>query len=192
MTQKLMAYDDVTQRLVRTDKEPSDIGVLDSSRVGCDTVPSGVSTYTVTYTSPLPDTDYTINASWENTVDATPLFQPITITNKTVNGFTALWNSSLDTANYDLCYNAGTSGFANVSGTETLGNGVSSVVIPLNPVFTNTDYSVVATIANLVDGTPQFQSALVTSKTTSGFTVKWNVPTDSTNYTLEYQVTVYS
>jgi len=67
-------------------------------------ISSGQATLTVTFTSTVPDTNYTVAANFQNTTDTNPQFQPITITAKTTGGFTAKWNANTDTANYSLTY----------------------------------------------------------------------------------------
>ena len=139
MAERILAYDDVEERMVRTTKDPSDIASGADSRIGCETVGSGVKTLSATYTTPLADTNYSLNVSWENTVDASPLFQPFMITTKLTTGFTIEWSVDTDTTNYELCYNASTNGFANVSGTEIIANGASSKVVVINPALANTN-----------------------------------------------------
>ena len=192
MADRIIAFDDVNERFVRTTKDPSDIASGADSRIGCETIASGVSTLSATYSTALADTNYSLNLSWENTVDATPLFQPFTVTAKSTTGFTIEWNIDTDSTNYELCYNASTNGFANVSGTETVGNGVSSKAVVINPPLADTNFSVVATISNTVDSGTQYQTPVITTKTTGGFTAKWNAPTDSANYVVEYQITNFS
>lgn len=65
---------------------------------------SGTTSIVVTLSDPLPDINYAVVATFINTVDGSPTFQPITITSQTTSGFTASWNSPLPTANYSLSY----------------------------------------------------------------------------------------
>jgi len=192
MAARIIAYDDVNERFVRTTKDPSDIASGADSRIGCETISSGVKTLSATYSTPLADTNYSLNLSWENIVDATPLFQPFIVTVKTTTGFTVEWNVNTDSVNYELCYNASTNGFANLSGTEAVGSGVSSKAVIINPALGSTNFSVVATISNTIDAGTQFQTPVITTKTTGGFTAKWNAPTDSANYVIEYQITNFA
>lgn len=103
MGQKVMAFDDVTERLIRTDKNPATIG---NNRTDCVTVSNATTSVTTVFSSALLDTNYVVTANFQNEVDTNPLFQPITITNKTTGGFTAKWNSPVDSVNYELCYTA--------------------------------------------------------------------------------------
>lgn len=68
------------------------------------TLSSGVATVTVTFTSNVPDASYTVNATLQNTSDTNVQYQPVTITGKTLSGFTAKWNANTDSANYVLNY----------------------------------------------------------------------------------------
>ena len=190
MAKRVIAFDDVTERLVRTDKDPANIvgATSGNNRADCEAVTNGTTTKTVTFSSALPDTNYTVNATFQNTVDANPLFQPVTVTNKTTTGFTAKWNTPVDTANYELCYTASPTGFAQASGIETLASGIATKVITINPPFSDTSFVVTATFSNTVDANPLYQPVTITGKTISSFTSKWNGNTDSANYALEYHV----
>lgn len=194
MAQRVMAYDDTEERLVRTDKDPATIGSITgagNNRAACEALGNGVTSVTVTFSSALPDTNYTINANFQNTTDSDPIYQPITVTNKTTTGFTAKWNIPTDTTNYELCYTASPSGFSQVSNVESLSSGVSSVTVgSISPPFGNTSFVVTATFSNTVDTVPLYQPVTITSKTTTGFTAKWNASTDSANYSLEYHIAV--
>jgi hypothetical protein len=59
---------------------------------------------TVTFSSALNDTNYQVVAVMVNVTDSSPQFQPITITAKTTDDFTAKWNSPVDGNNYILSY----------------------------------------------------------------------------------------
>lgn len=65
---------------------------------------SGVATLVVTFSSALPSANYSVNATMSNVIDASPQFQPITITAKSTTGFTATWNANTDSANYKIEY----------------------------------------------------------------------------------------
>lgn len=194
MARRVLAYDDVEEREVRTDKDPDTIGSITgagNNRAACETLGNGVSTKTVTFSSALPDTNYTVNANFQNITDTNPLYQPITVTNKTTGGFTAKWNNPTDSTNYELCYTASPSGFSQVSDVENIGSGVTTVTVSgISPPFGNTSFVVTATFSNTVDASPIYQPVTVTNKTTTGFTAKWNNNTDTANYSLEYHIAV--
>lgn len=76
----------------------------DFIRSGVPTIGSGVATLTVTFSSVVPSTSYSVNATMQNVTDSTPQFQPVTVTAKTTSGFTVKWNANTDTANYLLNY----------------------------------------------------------------------------------------
>lgn len=65
---------------------------------------AGTTSKVITFGSPRGSPSYRILLSLENETDALPQFQTFTITNKTVNGFTASWNYPLDSNNYSLGY----------------------------------------------------------------------------------------
>lgn len=146
-------------------------------------------TRTITFPSPLSNTNYIVNVTMVNTVDSNPQFQPVDVTNKTVNGFTISWNFPLDTGNYAIDYVVPLvqSQIAEVA----LGSGATSVSVTLPIPLTNTNYVITGTIVDTTDSNPQFQSILITSKTNTGFVAKWNMPTDTANYALDYNVAYY-
>ena len=63
------------------------------------------------------------------------------------------------------------------------------MVVTLPFAFADTSYIVSPSFANLTDADPQFQPITITNKTTTNFTASWNVPTDSSNYYLQYIAT---
>ena len=192
MAQKVVAWDDVTDRLKRTDKDPADITGGSAFRAACATVTNGTTSVTVTFSSVFADTSYSANATFENTTDTNPQFQPVTITNKTISGFTATWNAPVDSGNYLLCYSASPLGATTIAGVESLGNGVTSKAVTLSPVQSSTNYAIVTNFNNSIDSEPTYQPMAITSKSTSGFTITWNTPTDSVNYSLEFQISVFT
>lgn len=101
-------YDNTTQAFRYVDDlgNDSSIGSGDTYRSGTASIASGVATKAVTFSSALPSTNYSITCTLMNTTDASPQFQPITITAKSTTGFTASWNTNTDSANYNLEYSA--------------------------------------------------------------------------------------
>lgn len=73
-------------------------------RAESDAISSGVSQHAVSFSSAMANTNYSIQAAISNTVDADPIFLQIVAITKTVNGFTALFNATTDSANYVLEY----------------------------------------------------------------------------------------
>ncbi len=194
MAQKVAAWDDTTNHFVRTDKDPASIGTggIDGTRAGSDSVSNGATSLAITFSSALADTSYTVNCNFHNTTDSSPIFQSVMIKDKTTTGFTAFWNAPVDTANYEISYAASPFGAATAAGSETIGSGASSKAITLSPAQSNTDYAINANFQNSTDSNPVFQSITITSKATTGFTVKWNIPTDTANYLLEFHIAVFN
>jgi len=159
-----------------------------NSRSDCVTISNGVTSKVVTFSSSLPDTNYSVNVTILNSTDTNPLFQPVFVTAKTVGGFTAEFNVPTDSANYELCYNASPDGFSFISSTDSIVQGATSKSVTLSPTLSTADYAITVSFFNSVDSSPAFQPLTVTSKTTSGFTATWNLPTDSANYNLEYHI----
>jgi hypothetical protein len=152
-------------------------------------IPISTTSIVVTFDTPLPSAVYTILAQMVNVTDADPEFQPITITNKTVSGFTAKWNRPTDTANYLIDYIV--AGAQEQMGEAVIGITGTSVTVTLPVPLASSSYVVIGEFVNTVDPTPQFQPVTVTNKTASAFTVSWNAPVDTSNYRLAYQVATY-
>jgi len=60
----------------------------------------------VTLSEAFPDNNYAVTPVMLNTVDGSPVYQPVIITAQSGTGFTASWNSPLLTGNYKLVYTA--------------------------------------------------------------------------------------
>ena len=73
-------------------------------RAGSQSIGSGVTTVSVTYSSAMPNTSYAITCNFVNTTDTNVQFQPIEITAFSTTGFTAKWNGATATANYSLMW----------------------------------------------------------------------------------------
>jgi hypothetical protein len=78
------------------------------------------------------------------------------------------------------------------AGRETVSSSATTVNVTFSTALDNTSYAVVCTWQNTTDATPQFQPIVITALSTSGFTARWNVPTDSANYSLNWQVLVFA
>lgn len=76
----------------------------ENRRAGFAAATLGSTSLAVTYSSPMPDSHYVLSVSWSNQTDTYPDFQPVTITSKTLTGFTASWNSPLVSSNMVLYY----------------------------------------------------------------------------------------
>jgi hypothetical protein len=71
-------------------------------RVGRDSVANLATTHTVTFTDDMPTTNYTVQATLENTTDTPPSQYSLIVSGKTVNGFTVTFSGAMDSANYEL------------------------------------------------------------------------------------------
>lgn len=77
-----------------------------------------------------------------------------------------------------------------LDGEASIGSAQSSLVVsfPATLQTGNTTPKVVAWMVNTTDTDPQFQPIEITVRSATGFTAKWNAPTDSANYKLAYVV----
>lgn len=172
------------------------IGVLDAAITGGgggDTfttgnvaLTNGTTTQAVTFSTAFGTTNYRVVPSFENDTDPNPQFQPITITNKLTTGFTATWNAPLDSGNYSLNYLALID--SNDAGSQALTIGTQTQTITFGTARGTPLYKPIVIMENTVDPNPQYQPITITNKTVNGFTVKWNAPLDSSNYTLDWIV----
>jgi hypothetical protein len=74
------------------------------------------------------------------------------------------------------------------AGTSNISDAASSLTVAFSTAVADTAYRVAANFINTNDSDPIFLSGMVTSKTVNGFTMKFNAPTDSANYKLEYSI----
>ena len=160
-------------------------GGSNSGTTGSTVLTNGVTSQVITISPAQPSTNYVVVATLVNLVDASPSFQPVLITAKTNSSFTVQFNSPLDSANYKLDWKILNSSSAGMQVKETAISISSTTINVTFPIaFATTSYVVTAELVNYTDSNPQFQSIVITAKTTTGFTAQWNAPTDSANYLL--------
>ncbi len=86
----------------------------------------------------------------------------------------------------------GSGAFEGNIGEASISSGASSKAVVFTTPFADTSYSIIVTIQNLTDATPIFLNPVITAKSTTGFTVLFNAPTDTINYVLEYIAGVFA
>jgi len=120
-------------------------------------------------------------------------YQPITITAKTsghlTSSFTATWNYPTNTGDYAIDYVV--SAAISQIGEYPIGSGATTLTISLPTPLATGDYVVLAEFTNSTDSNPQFQPILIRNKSSSFFTVDWNMPLDTSNYKLSWQLASY-
>lgn len=77
-------------------------GTAPNFRSGRASVGLGVTSVVVTFATALPDTNFIVNPTWQNTTDSFPQHQIVIITAFSTTGFTAAWSAPTDTANYSI------------------------------------------------------------------------------------------
>mgnify|MGYP000849196429 CR=1 FL=1 len=75
-------------------------------RAGVTSISNGANSVTVAFSSATPNTSYVPVFAFRNLVDSDPIFLIGMIVNKTTTGFTVLFNTAVDSANYALEYQA--------------------------------------------------------------------------------------
>jgi hypothetical protein len=83
---------------------------------------------------------------------------------------------------------SGSGGNASLAGEVALTSGTTSVTVTYPSVLPSLAYGVVCQLVNETDAEPQFQTVIITNKTLSGFTARWNAPLNDNNYLLDYVV----
>jgi len=73
---------------------------------GSEAIANAADTVSVTFSTAFPDTNYAIATTMRNTTDPTPQVYLLMVTAKSTTGFTAQFNSAMDSANYFLEYTA--------------------------------------------------------------------------------------
>lgn len=74
------------------------------------------------------------------------------------------------------------------AGSKPLLNGDQSVSIVFAQPQTLLTYRISFSFENLTDADPIMLQGIVTAKSLAGFTVKFNAPTDSANYTFDWEI----
>ena len=83
-------------------------------------------------------------------------------------------------------------GDAFTSGTVALANAAQSATVTFANALPTANYQVLFSFLNTADLSPIFLEAYVSAQSSSGFTLTFNAPTDSTNYLLNYRVLPYA
>ena len=81
---------------------------------------------------------------------------------------------------------AASSGPTYRAGTQTVSSGSTSQAITFSSTIGSTNYAPSAVMVNTTDTNPQFQPLTITALSATGFTVSWNAPTGSSNYSIAY------
>ena len=131
-----------------------------------------------------PDSSYVVLAMFENDTDPHPQFQQIEVTSKSLTGFTFSWNSPLESNNYII--NFIILPIVTTKAEVAVPDSVSSEVIYLNVPQNGPNYGIIASMQNLVDTNPQFQTPVITNQSETTFTEDYNAKTMSSHYQLVY------
>jgi hypothetical protein len=191
MTLRVVAWNSVTQRLVRTDKDPADITggiVLDTIEAGSVSIPDGNVSTTIMYSREFDSADsYALVVNLTNTSDLSVQYQPVIVTSKTTTGFTAKWNAPLDSANYKIDYIAVIPVLSFKANVENIGSGANSYTAAL---LSASSYATIQQMVNEIDTTPLILHPLnITGKSSTDFITSWNRNTDTANYDLHWIAT---
>lgn len=77
------------------------------------------------------------------------------------------------------------------AGQDTIAASTQTFTITFSSAVSSANYSIQFSIYNTVDADPIWLQGVVTTKTTTGFTILLNAPTDSANYFIDYMASDY-
>jgi len=194
MTLRIVAWNDIEQRLVRTSKDPADIIgsiVLDTVDADSVSIPLGATSVSATYSYTFGSADsYALVVNLTNLIDSSVQYQPVIVTSKTTSGFTAIWNVPTDSANYKIDYLAVSPVLSFIANVESILNNTTSHTALL---LSAASYATIPQVINEIDATPFILHPLcISSKTSTDFTTTWNMPTDSSNYKMHWMASYTS
>ena len=186
MVRRVVAWDSVTDRLVRTDKDPADImasAIPDVVSSGSSAIAEGATSISVTYAGAFTNTSYALVVNLVNLIDSSPQFQPLAVTEITASGFTAKWNAPTDSANYMIDYIAVSPCTTFRANVEDLVSGQSTKTSNL---LASSTFSICPQVINEIDTSPIYMPHTLTSKTGNQFITSWPITFDSANYDLHW------
>jgi hypothetical protein len=194
MALRVVAWNDIAQRLVRTDKDPADIVggvVLDTIDMGSVAITTGSTSKTVTYNITFSSADaYALVVNLTNLVDGSVQFQPVIVTSKTTTGFTAIWNAPTDSGNYYIDYIAVVPVLSFKANVESL---LSGITTNTSALLSALSYATIPQMVNEIDTTPLILHPVnITYKDSTDFSTSWNRATDTVNYMLHWMATFTS
>lgn len=194
MTLRVVAWNSGTQRLVRTSKDPADIGgavLVDIVDAGSVTLPTGSTSETIPFNMTFDSADsYALVVNMTNLIDTGVQYQPVIVTSKTTTDFTAVWNAPTDSANYRIDFIAVVPFLSFRANVENLSSGINDNTSSLLSAST---YATIPQMINEIDTTPIILHPVnITVKDSISFTTKWNINTDTANYKLHWAATLTS
>lgn len=77
------------------------------------------------------------------------------------------------------------------SGQDAISSGSNTIAVAFSSDIGTTNYSIKYSIVNDTDVDPIMLQGVVTTKLSSGFTVTFNTPTDTANYSIDWDAVVY-
>jgi len=148
----------------------------------------GTEEFTVLFPEEEASTDYILNVNLFNewVGGKTASMYGIIITQKATTGFTVAFSSPLDRLDYKLSWSVNPS--ATNRGTEILTQGADIYTVSFDVPFTGDDYAIGTCMVNIADDPPSMYQFVVTEKDNNGFTMQFNSPIDSTNYTIDWNI----
>ncbi len=133
-------------------------------------------------------TDFGMGYSIRNLADNNPALDPSiyasNITHQCQFAFDVAFSGIVDSLNYEIEWTTFYDGGDVQVGTEAVSNTSDNVSVTFGTAFADTTYSIMYCLRNTTDGSPAFYGNIITSKLTTGFSVKFSDAMDSANYEL--------
>lgn len=161
-----------------------DIQTDEIKQTGIYSLTIGDTTATITFDTPFSNS-YILNGMLANTIDSTSSIYLLSVISKTTTGFIVEFSDAIDSNNYKLEWMA-IERANRQSGIIALTNSSTSQSVTLNYPFSDILYSINAEISNTSDPSASIYGTVISSKSTTGFTVSFSDNIDSSNYYLEW------
>ena len=147
----------------------------------------GSESVTVLFPEAESSADYVLNINIFNEwTGSSPSMYGMIITNKSINGFTVNFSSPLDSIHYKLSWSVDSD--STDRGIDDLTSGSDTYKVTFTIPLSSSDYSIGTSMFNNIDTPPSMYQFIVTDRDTTGFTMQFNSPIDSTNYSVDWSV----
>lgn len=95
---KVKVTKDITKVIIRNESNTH------ISRAGLEDLGETQTLVAISFNSNMPQVNYSVVATMQNTADTFPQMIPVTVSAKSISGFTVKWDIPLDSGNYKLAW----------------------------------------------------------------------------------------
>jgi methionine-rich copper-binding protein CopC len=148
----------------------------------------GSESVTFLFPEPLANDSYVLNVNLINSDDGhlEISMYGIIVTDKTVEGFSVLFSSPLDSINYKLAWSVNPE--ATVSGLEYFTPGSDTYRVNFGGSIGSNNYAIGTSISNQDDTNPSIYNFTIIERDENGFALQLSSPIDSTSYEFNWNV----